>query len=95
MPRWRWLSRSTCCTATVESAFRVSALVWWRHRWSPASTSTQSAEVAEIVVDALREERFLIITHPARVQGVQLRATDPTGYLDAMRSLWASVGGSA
>ena len=55
----------------------------------------QPTEVAEIVVDALREERFLIITHPARVQGVQLRATDPTGYLDAMRSLWASVGGSA
>jgi NAD(P)-dependent dehydrogenase (short-subunit alcohol dehydrogenase family) len=49
------------------------------------------AEVAEIVVEALREERFLILTHPEVTQAMVLRAQDPAAYLAAMTKRWAAV----
>jgi NAD(P)-dependent dehydrogenase (short-subunit alcohol dehydrogenase family) len=49
------------------------------------------AEVAEIVVEALREERFLILTHPEVTKATTLRAQDPEAYLRAMTKRWAAV----
>jgi NAD(P)-dependent dehydrogenase (short-subunit alcohol dehydrogenase family) len=54
----------------------------------------QPAEVAELVVEGLHEERFLIMTHPQVQELAQLRASEPPSYLQAMHGLWASVGGA-
>jgi NAD(P)-dependent dehydrogenase (short-subunit alcohol dehydrogenase family) len=58
-------------------------------------TPMQPAEVAELVVEGLREERFLIMTHPQVQEVAQLRASEPQSYIEAMRGLWVSVGGAA
>ncbi|GAA4567798.1 SDR family oxidoreductase [Planotetraspora kaengkrachanensis] len=50
------------------------------------------AEVADIVVEGLREERFLIFTHPETAPAVRLRAADPERYLDAVAAIWAAAG---
>ncbi|WP_204075009.1 SDR family oxidoreductase [Planotetraspora phitsanulokensis] len=51
----------------------------------------EPAEVADVVVEGLREERFLIFTHPQTAAAVRGRATDPEGYLDAVAAIWAAA----
>lgn len=51
------------------------------------------AAVADIAVEGLRDERFLILTDPRSAELAALRATDPDGYLERMAGLWSAVGG--
>jgi hypothetical protein len=44
-------------------------------------------EVAECVVEALREERFLVLPHPSVAQYMQRKAGDPDRWLAGMRRL--------
>jgi NAD(P)-dependent dehydrogenase (short-subunit alcohol dehydrogenase family) len=60
-----------------------------------ADPGLHPATVADIVVEGVRQERFLILTHPVTAQGATLRATDSEAYLEAMSALWSSVGGTA
>jgi NAD(P)-dependent dehydrogenase (short-subunit alcohol dehydrogenase family) len=48
-------------------------------------------EVAEIVVEALREERFLILTHPEYRTAAITRASEPEWYLATMRKYWSRL----
>ena len=59
-----------------------------------ASPGLDPATVADIVVEGLRQERFLIMTHPETVEAAVLRATDAAAYLEAMSGLWSAVEGS-
>lgn len=45
--------------------------------------------VAETVVDALREERFLVLPHPEVADYMRRRAADPERWLRSMRRMWA------
>jgi hypothetical protein len=51
---------------TVRQAFRE----WLAHEGLPP------ARVAEMVFDAIRQEKFYILTHPTTKYGVQLRMED-------------------
>ena len=53
----------------------------------------QPAEVAEVVVDALREERFLVLPHPEVAEFLQRKASEPDRWLRGMRRLQAQVSG--
>lgn len=44
-------------------------------------------EVAQVVVEGLADERFLILPHPEVTGFVQRKATDPDGWLAGMRRL--------
>ena len=48
-------------------------------------------DVAEAVVGALAEERFLILPHPEVADYVRHRAEDPERWLRGMRRLWDEV----
>lgn len=50
-------------------------------------------QVADAVVDGLAEERFLILPHPEVATFAQRKATDPDGWLAAMRTMVARLGG--
>jgi NAD(P)-dependent dehydrogenase (short-subunit alcohol dehydrogenase family) len=60
-----------------------------------ASPALDPAMVADIVVEGIRNERFLIMTHPETGDAAVLRATDADAYLEAMSGLWSAVGGTA
>jgi len=47
--------------------------------------------VAECVLQAMREERFLVLPHPEVATFVQRKATDPDRWLRGMRRLRAKV----
>lgn len=64
----------------------------------PAGTSVVASgpmlepdQVAEAVVEAMREERFLVLPHPDVATYMRHRAEDPERWLRGMRRLWASV----
>ena len=42
-------------------------------------------EVADIVVQGLADERFLILTHPQMAEWVQRKAADPERWIRGMR----------
>jgi len=50
-------------------------------------------EVADVVVDALREERFLVLPHPEVLTFFQRKASDYDRWLAGMRRLQAAVAG--
>jgi NAD(P)-dependent dehydrogenase (short-subunit alcohol dehydrogenase family) len=55
-----------------------------------ASSSPMSPdEVAEVVVEGIRDERFLILSHPEVVTYAQRRATDHDRWIGGMRRLHA------
>lgn len=56
---------------------------------SASSAAMSPNEVAEIVVEGIREERFLILSHPEVVTYAQRRATDHDRWLAGMRRLHA------
>jgi NAD(P)-dependent dehydrogenase (short-subunit alcohol dehydrogenase family) len=60
-----------------------------------AGVAVPAATVADVVVEGIREERFLILTHPGNRDAAVRRASDPEAYLDAMAGLWSAVGGTA
>jgi NAD(P)-dependent dehydrogenase (short-subunit alcohol dehydrogenase family) len=54
-----------------------------------ASREVDPAAVADLVLDGLRAERFMILTHPDETASVmRLRATDPDGFVASMRDIW-------
>ena len=53
-----------------------------------SSTPMSPAEVAEIAVEGIREERFLILSHPEVVTYAQRRATDHDRWIGGMRRLY-------
>ena len=50
-------------------------------------------DVADVVVEGLRDERFLILPHPEVQDYVEVRATDREGWLVAMRRFQARLRG--
>jgi hypothetical protein len=48
-------------------------------------------EVAAMVVDAVREERFLILTDPIAQKWIEQKAADPERWLKGMRRLQARL----
>ncbi|HUQ39194.1 MAG TPA: SDR family oxidoreductase [Acidimicrobiales bacterium] len=50
-------------------------------------------DLAGVVVEGLRDERFLILPHPEVAEYFQRKAGDYDRWLKGMRRLWASVGG--
>jgi NAD(P)-dependent dehydrogenase (short-subunit alcohol dehydrogenase family) len=59
-----------------------------------ASTAVDPEEVAEKVIEGLREERFLILPHPEVADFVQRKASDHDRWLDGMRRLRRQVFGT-
>jgi NAD(P)-dependent dehydrogenase (short-subunit alcohol dehydrogenase family) len=61
-----------------------------------ASSSPMSpAEVAEVAVEGIREERFLILSHPEVVTYAQRRAADHDRWIGGMRRLHARSASAA
>ena len=82
-----WLS-----VAYHDRGIRVSCLcpegVWTpmiENARSLQKTAIQPQEVAEMVVQALGEERFLIVTHPTTLPAFQFKAQDYAQWLARMR----------
>ena len=48
-------------------------------------------EVAQIVVDGVREERFLILTDPLAQKWIEQMSADPERWLRGMRKLWVRM----
>jgi NAD(P)-dependent dehydrogenase (short-subunit alcohol dehydrogenase family) len=48
-------------------------------------------EVAEIALEAIRDERFLILPHPEVARHIALKGSDPERWLAGMRKLVASL----
>jgi NAD(P)-dependent dehydrogenase (short-subunit alcohol dehydrogenase family) len=48
-------------------------------------------EVAEMVVDAVREERFLVLTDPIAQKWIEQKSADPERWLKGMRRLQAKL----
>jgi NAD(P)-dependent dehydrogenase (short-subunit alcohol dehydrogenase family) len=54
-----------------------------------ASRALDAERVADIVVQGLRREQFMILTHPEETSAAtKLRAVDPDGFIAAMQDLW-------
>jgi hypothetical protein len=51
-------------------------------------------DVADVVLDAIEAERFLILPHPEVQDYMVRKAQDPDRWLAGMRRLQARVGGS-
>jgi hypothetical protein len=50
-------------------------------------------DVAAVVIEGLRDERFLILPHPEVLEFLRRKAADYDRWLAGMRRLQASVGG--
>lgn len=59
-----------------------------------ASPALDPATVADMVVEGIRNERFLIMTHPETADAAVLLATDANAYLEVMSGLWSAAGGT-
>ncbi len=57
------------------------------------ATIIEPEQVADEVVRAIREERFLILPHPEVAKYMRNRGTDHQRWLDGMRQLQAHLGG--
>jgi NAD(P)-dependent dehydrogenase (short-subunit alcohol dehydrogenase family) len=57
------------------------------------ATIIEPEQVADAVVDAMREERFLILPHPEVGKYMRNRGTDHDRWLSGMRQLQAQLGG--
>ena len=77
--------RTPMLTAGDEQARSATAVV------SAAGALIEPEEVADAVVDALREERFLVLPHPEVLTFFQRKASDYDRWLAGMRRLQASL----
>jgi NAD(P)-dependent dehydrogenase (short-subunit alcohol dehydrogenase family) len=59
-----------------------------------AGAVLEADEVAERVLEALRDERFLVLPHPEVGEFLRRKATDPDRWLAGMRRLQAQVEGA-
>ena len=65
----------------LESAAQAAAVIG-------GGAVMEPDEVARLVVQAVREERFLVFTHPEMTEFVQRKANDPERWLRGMQRLW-------
>jgi NAD(P)-dependent dehydrogenase (short-subunit alcohol dehydrogenase family) len=72
---------ATGMTATLEDSRAGRAVL-------ASGRCLQPAEVADIVVEAMREERFLIATHDEALRAARYRAADHEAWLESMRRTW-------
>src|SRR3954447_15108124 len=72
--------------ATTDDAPKATDVV------RAAGNVVEPEEVADVVVDALREERFLVLPHPEVLTYFQRKGSDYDRWLAGMRRLQAMVG---
>jgi hypothetical protein len=58
-----------------------------------AGAILQPEQVADAVIEGLRDERFLILPHPEVLEFVRRKASDRDRWLAGMRRLQAAVAG--
>jgi len=51
----------------------------------------EPTDVADAVIDALADRRFLVLPHPEVAEYMQRRASDPDRWLAGMRKLQARI----
>jgi NAD(P)-dependent dehydrogenase (short-subunit alcohol dehydrogenase family) len=56
-----------------------------------AGRTLQPETVADVVVEGLRREQFLILSHPENQEMAVGRAADPEAYLKSASDLWSAV----
>ena len=56
-----------------------------------AGGMVEPEDVAEAVVNAMRDERFLILPHPEVAEYVRRKGDDPDRWLGGMRRVWARL----
>ena len=75
--------RTPMMMATVEDSSGASVLA--------SGDMIEPEQVAEATLDAMREERFLILPHPEVARYMTMKATEPERWLAGMRRLLDSV----
>jgi NAD(P)-dependent dehydrogenase (short-subunit alcohol dehydrogenase family) len=75
--------RTPMMMATVEDSSGASVLA--------SGDMIEPEQVAEATLDAIREERFLILPHPEVAKYMAVKAGDPERWLAGMRRLRSSV----
>ena len=88
----RGIAVSCMCPQAVQTAMLDAA------REEPVGAALLEAggvldpeEVAEIALEAIRDERFLILPHPEVARHIALKGADPERWLAGMRKLVASL----
>jgi NAD(P)-dependent dehydrogenase (short-subunit alcohol dehydrogenase family) len=75
--------RTPMMMATVEDSSGASVLA--------SGDMIEPSEVADAVVEAMRDERFLILPHPEVAKYMAVKATEPERWLAGMRRLRRSI----
>jgi len=75
--------RTPMMMATVEDSSGASVLA--------SGDMIEPEEVADVTVEAMREERFLILPHPEVARYMAVKATEPERWLAGMRRLRGSL----
>jgi NAD(P)-dependent dehydrogenase (short-subunit alcohol dehydrogenase family) len=87
---------SCVCPALVDTPLVASVADTAAGRAAQTTNEALTpAEAAQIIAEGIRDERFLILTHPDVADAVALRAASPADYLNAFSGLWSAVGGSS
>src|SRR3954454_14113545 len=71
--------RTPMMTATVEDSSGASVLA--------SGDMLEPEDVARVTVEAIRDERFLILPHPEVAKYMAVKATEPERWLEGMRRL--------
>jgi NAD(P)-dependent dehydrogenase (short-subunit alcohol dehydrogenase family) len=71
--------RTPMMMATLDDASGASVMA--------SGDMIEPEDVAEVVVEAIRDERFLILPHPEVAKYMAVKATDPERWLEGMRRL--------
>ena len=77
--------RTPMMMATVDDASGASVLA--------SGDMLEPEEVAQTTVEAIRDERFLILPHPEVAKYMAVKATEPERWLAGMRRLRGAAGG--
>jgi NAD(P)-dependent dehydrogenase (short-subunit alcohol dehydrogenase family) len=71
--------RTPMMTATLDDASGASVMA--------SGDMIEPEDVADVVVEAIRDERFLILPHPEVAKYMAVKATEPERWLEGMRRL--------
>jgi NAD(P)-dependent dehydrogenase (short-subunit alcohol dehydrogenase family) len=75
----------------VAEGVRTNMLKGAQGEWFAVAGAIEPEDAADCVVDGMRDEAFLILTHPKVAQYFQGKATDYDGWLRKMRRLHAKT----
>jgi NAD(P)-dependent dehydrogenase (short-subunit alcohol dehydrogenase family) len=89
--RDRGVRASCLCPQFVNTPMVVDNLDFEKLR--PIAVIIEPEQVADAVVEAVRDERFLILPHPEVADYMRNRATDHARWLGGMRHLQEKLGG--